>query len=336
MENESDKSEEAFRKKFREIAESCRDDGFNTLIVQVRPFCDALYESDYFPYSHILSGNQGDDPGYDALKIMCDICRELELDIHAWVNPYRVKTEETPKALSEDNPSGLCRCIETENCVILDPSDGEARKLIISGVREIVRNYDVDGIQFDDYFYPENIGDADSEAYEEYLEGAADEKRMSVEEWRKQNINLLIAQTYMAVHEEKDNVVFGISPQGNLGNNDTLYADVRSWCTVNGYVDYLCPQIYFSLDNPAMRFEDALDEWLELPRADGVKLYAGLAGYKAGSDSDEGTWLDRDDILAEEYKLCRDKGVGIMLFGYESLTNDNSKKEIKNLEKLFE
>lgn len=104
MENESSKTQKAFEDKFTEIAQKCSESGFNTLIVQVRPFCDALYKSSYFPWSHILTGTQGENPQYDALQIMCDICKENNLKIHAWINPYRVSSNETPKKLSDNNP----------------------------------------------------------------------------------------------------------------------------------------------------------------------------------------------------------------------------------------
>lgn len=104
MENDADKSEKSFKEKFTEIAENSVKSGFNTLIVQVRPFCDALYESEFFPYSHILTGLQGKNPGYDALKIMCEICKSYDLKIHAWINPYRVAVSKTPSELSDNNP----------------------------------------------------------------------------------------------------------------------------------------------------------------------------------------------------------------------------------------
>ena len=99
MENENDKSEQAFRNKFEKIAENCKGYGLNTLIVQVRPYGDALYKSEYYPWSHILTGTQGKNPGYDPLKIMCEISRKYNLQIHAWINPYRVTLNETPNKL---------------------------------------------------------------------------------------------------------------------------------------------------------------------------------------------------------------------------------------------
>ncbi len=335
MENEDDKSERAFRIKFDTIAKNSSNFGFNTLIVQVRPFCDALYKSKYFPYSHILTGTQGKNPGYDALQIMCEICRKYELDIHAWVNPYRISTNNTPAKLSEGNP--YCKDnsigLEAENGLYLDPSSKAARELIINGVTEIAENYDVDGIQFDDYFYPTQDEDFDRTQYEEYVNKKGEEHSMNLDNWRKANVNMLICDTYRAVHKISDKIEFGISPQGNIDNNENIYADVKSWCECKGFADYICPQIYFSLDNPALSFEDALDSWQELDFADNVKLYVGIAGYKAGTEDDEGTWLESNNILADEYKIISaDKNTdGFMLYSYACLENETAEKELKNL-----
>ena len=338
MENEPNRSEGAFREKFAHIAKVCADSGFNTLIVQVRPFCDALYPSGYFPWSHILSGQQGVSPGYDPLADICDICRTFGLDIHAWVNPYRVSVSQTPRELSDGNPfvTHPEMCIETESGVILDPSSADARELIENGVRELIENYDIDGIQFDDYFYPTDIGELDKEQYEAFLDTSATGKP-DWHRWREINVNILIAEVAMLVQNSGKDVVFGISPQGNLANNDALCADVTSWCCAMGYADYVCPQIYFSPDNPKLGFAEALSDWTSLDRARSVKLYAGLAGYKAGTDADEGTWLDREDILKEEYLLLKEKGLdGFMLYSFPSLESEEAGAEIRNLLSVLE
>ena len=338
MEHEEDKSEKAFTNKFETIAENCKNAGFNTLIVQVRPFCDALYKSAYFPYSHILTGTQGKDPGYDPLKTMCGICRGKGLKIHAWVNPYRVTYNNVPEKLSENNPYSADKntAIETDTTTVLDPSSEKTRKLISDGVAEIVKNYDVDGVQFDDYFYPVDIESQDIAQYNAYR-GKAKGEVMTLEDWRKANVNLLIAECCAAVHRNSKKAVFGISPQGNLENNAELYADVKSWCEVSGYCDYICPQIYFSLENPALGFEEALGEWCGMELCGNVKMYAGLAGYKAGTDDDEGTWEYSDDILYKEYNILKknNKVSGFMLYSYSSLLSDEAKKEIDNLKKLM-
>lgn len=333
MENEKDKSQKRFTEKFEEIAENCKNLGYNTLVVQVRPFCDALYKSDYFPWSHILTGEQGKNPNYDPLKIICDVCREKNLNIHAWVNPYRISTQNSPSELSENNPYVKDSSVgfKTQSGTYLDPSNENARRLIIDGIEEIVSNYDIDAIQFDDYFYPADMGSEDDTQYKEYINGCENES-MTLEEWRKANVNLLISEVYLRIHSIKNNVEFGISPQGNINNNDKLFADVQLWCTTKGYIDYICPQIYFSLDNPALTFEDSLQSWCELEFASNVNLYVGLAGYKAGTDDDEGTWLNDDNILAQEYNIIceNEKTNGLMMYSYASLFSDDGKKEMEN------
>lgn len=336
MENESSKTQKAFEDKFTEIAQKCRESGFNTLIVQVRPFCDALYKSSYFPWSHILTGTQGENPQYDALQIMCDICKENNLKIHAWINPYRVSSNETPKKLSDNNPyiKNSEIGIKTDNGIFLDPSNETAQQLISDGVKEIAENYDVDGIQFDDYFYPTEDESFDKKQYEAYIEKYGKENSMSLDNWRMQNVNTLICNVYRTIKSVDSSVEFGISPQGNIGNNDGLYADVKSWCTCKGFADYICPQIYFSLENPALTFEDCLDSWTSLDFDENVKLYVGLGGYKAGNgEYDEETWLLSDSILADEYDiLSNNKSVrGFMLYSYSCLEDDTAKKEINNL-----
>ncbi|MER2149168.1 MAG: family 10 glycosylhydrolase [Ruminococcus sp.] len=337
MENEADRSEAAFRKKFEAIADDCLSFGFNTLIVQVRPFCDALYPSKLYPASHILTGEQGKSPGYDALKIMCESCRKRGLSLHAWINPYRVTASQTPARLSADNPyrQNPSIGIQTASGIILDPADEAARQLILDGVKEIVSQYPVDGIHFDDYFYPTDIGDADSAAYEAYRRTVPQDAAMDLSDWRMANVNLLVAETYLTVHRYSQTVVFGISPQGNLGNNAQLYADVESWCRAKGYLDYICPQLYFSPDNPALRFADALGEWTATELAADVKLYVGLAGYKAGTDADEGTWQAHDDILSQELIILNSnqKVNGFMLYSYSALHDEAAKNEMQNLKK---
>lgn len=336
MENESSKTQKAFEDKFTEIVQKCRESGFNTLIVQVRPFCDALYKSSYFPWSHILTGTQGENPQYDALQIMCDICKENNLKIHAWINPYRVSSNETPKKLSDNNPyiKNSEIGIKTDNGIFLDPSNETAQQLISDGVKEIAENYDVDGIQFDDYFYPTKDESFDKKQYEAYIEKYGKENSMSLDNWRMQNVNTLICKVYRTIKSVDSSVEFGISPQGNIGNNDGLYADVKSWCTCKGFADYICPQIYFSLENPALTFEDCLNSWTSLDFGENVKLYVGLGGYKAGNgEYDEETWLLSDSILADEYDILRNnKSVrGFMLYSYSCLEDDTAKKEINNL-----
>lgn len=328
----TDMTKESFEEKLEAIIKTTKESGFNTLIFQVRPFSDALYKSSYYPWSHILTGTQGKDPKYDPLQIICDMCHKNSISVHAWINPYRVSTNETPDKLSENNPyvKDDSMGFKHNGNIYLDPSNEKARELIVNGVSEIVRNYNIDGIQFDDYFYPENSDEVDANKYEEYKASVANP--LSKENWRMNNVNTLIKEVYKAIHKYSKSLEFGISPQGNINNNKALSADVVTWCENEGYVDYICPQIYFSLDNPALTFEESLNDWVKLDRHKKLKLYIGLAGYKGGSDSDEGTWLDNNDILKNEIEICKAKGAdGIMLYSYESFSSKENEAEIKNV-----
>ena len=202
MENEDNQSESAFREKF------------------------------------VLTGIQGETAGYDALKVMCEICGNFGLDIQAWVNPYRVTVNNVPNELCDDNifvkhPE---LCIETDSGIILDPSNADARQLIEDGVLEIAESYDIDGVQFDDYFYPADIGETDYPEYMEYLDSHPS-SGLSLERWRELNVNILLSEIYLRLQNCGRNVTFGISPQGNLDNNANLSADVVSWCCIKGFAD---------------------------------------------------------------------------------------------------
>lgn len=327
-----DNKKEAFYQKIDDIIKDMKKANLNTMIVQVRPFCDAIYKSDYFPYSHIISGVQGKNPGFDPLSYICTACHKENIYVHAWLNPYRVQTKETPKKLCEDNPYMKDKSIgvELESGIYLNPANQKSQELITNGVREIVENYDIDGIQFDDYFYPPDSKDFDKEDYKTFTN--QNNSKITLKEFRMNNVNNLIKNVYTTVHNTKENVVFGISPQGNIDNNINISADVISWCEETGYIDYICPQIYFSLDNPKLTFEDSLKSWIETKKHDNLQLYIGLAAYKGGTDSDSGTWLDNNDILKTEIEILSEKQCdGFMLYSYESFHNQENAEEIQNV-----
>lgn len=331
VENESDK-QAAFKGKINRIIDDMKSANLNTMIVQVRPFSDAIYPSRCYPWSHILTGTQGEDPGYDPLGYIVQAAHDNDIMVHAWVNPYRVSTKDTPSELSDDNPAvkNSDIVVEVNGSLYLNPADENAIKLITDGVREIVRNYDVDGVQFDDYFYPPDCGDFDAEDYEVYRENT--DSPLSLENFRKNNVDRMVQSVYQAVRQTKNNVMFGVSPQGNLGNNEGLYADVEKWCAEEGYIDYICPQIYFSLDNPALTFEDGLQDWLDMEKHDELLLYIGIPAYKAGTEADGGTWQDNDEILKTEIEISRDSGTdGFMLYSYDSFHNEDNAEEVENV-----
>ena len=328
-------TQEAFEEHYRQIAQTAQEKGINALFVHVRPFSDALYPSAYYPWSHILTGTQGRDPGYDPLQFMIDTTHQLGMEFHAWINPLRVKTAETPAALADNNPYGTLGAespgyfMEYDGGVYLNPAYPAVRSLIAGGAAEIAQNYDVDGIHFDDYFYPSEDASLDSAAYEAYTQTV--EQPLPLLEWRAANINAMVAQVYESVKAAREEVAFGISPQGNIQNDEAMGADVKTWAAVPGYVDYLAPQLYFSFENQALPYQQALEEWAALPRHQGLKLYAGLALYKAGTDADGGTWLTRDNIIALQAEAALNAGYqGVILYSSEYLDAAQAAKELEN------
>ena len=328
-------TQEAFEEHYRQIAQTAQEKGINAMFVHVRPFSDALYPSAYYPWSHILTGTQGRDPGYDPLQFMIDTTHQLGMEFHAWINPLRVKTAETPTALADNNPYGTLGAespgyfMEYDGGVYLNPAYPAVRSLIAGGAAEIAQNYDVDGIHFDDYFYPSEDTSLDSAAYETYTQTV--EQPLPLLEWRAANINAMVAQVYESVKAAREEVVFGISPQGNIQNDEAMGADVKTWAAVPGYVDYLAPQLYFSFENQALPYQQALEEWAALPRHQGLKLYAGLALYKAGTDADGGTWLTRDNIIALQAEAALNAGYqGVILYSSEYLDAAQAAKELEN------
>ena len=331
VENETDR-EAAFKRKIDAVIEDMQRANLNTMVVQVRPFADAIYPSRYYPWSHILSGRQGEDPGFDPLQYIIEAAHGNGIWVHAWINPYRVSTQNTPATLSDDNPyvKDPTLGVEVNGSIYLNPASKSARELIVNGAVEIVENYEIDGVQLDDYFYPPDCGDFDKADYEAYV--SATDTPLSLADYRKDNVNQLIAAIYEAVHKTNRNILFGVSPQGNISNNDGIYADVKLWCAAEGYIDYICPQIYFSLDNPAMTFEDGLADWLRIEQHRNLALYIGIPAYKAGTDADDGTWLDSSDILKTEIEISREKGAdGFMLYSYDSFTGTENAAEIQNV-----
>lgn len=338
--NGTDYTEESFREKFGEITDTAKEYGCNALFLHVRAFCDALYKSEIFPSSHILWGEQGAEESYDALKIMCEICEKENLEIHAWINPYRVMAGTSQFELSEDNPYMLDSTIgvEYDGGIYLNPAKKEARNLIINGVKEILENYKVDGIHFDDYFYPTADESFDKAEYNQYLKAFQSERdAMPLNQWRKNNVNMLVAEVYRTIKEYNPDIEFGISPQGNIQNDLEMGADVKSWAECIGYVDYICPQLYYSIENPALKFQAGLDEWLQFDRHENLKLYAGLAVYKAGTDADEGTWKLESDILARELEIIREEKLdGYILYDYEAVISENAQAEMSVFKESLE
>ena len=340
-------SEEEFKSHFDEIIKTAKSNGINTLFVHVRSNCDAVYPSEIFPFSDIFTDDSHTAPDYDPLEYMISASHKAGLEFHAWLNPFRVISDTEKKSLKEDspcykwlhddNPDNDRNLIEYDGGLYLNPSKAETRSLIIDGVRELVNNYDVDGVHLDDYFYMFTELEYDAEDYADYVE-SIDEgfNALSLMQWRCTNINVLISGIYAVIKNVDENILFGISPQGNMDNDLEIGADVYSWCSRYGYVDYIAPQIYYNSDNPYLPFEQTVEDWKNIITNDRIKLYIGLALYKAGSDEDEGTWQTSDDIISRQIEYTRSADTdGFILYSWEYLENEQTAAEAANIRDIM-
>lgn len=297
----SSETAQDFEEKIKEAFKIILDTGLNAVTVQVRPCADAFYQSEYFPVSQYCFGTQGSELKYDPLEIMVSAAHALGLRIEAWINPYRVSQSNDINELSNDNPAKIWYQNEDtkSNVYISDkiyfnPASEAVTELIVNGVREIVMNYAVDGIHFDDYFYPTDKEEIDAKEYSAYVSAGGE---LSLGEWRRENVSNMVKSVYSAVKDSNSSVQFGISPQSKVSTDyNTLYADVERWASEEGFVDYICPQIYFGFYNEVQPFTRTAKEWSE--RTTAVKLYVGLPLYKAGAE-DEFASADQDYAINE-------------------------------------
>ncbi len=325
--------------------------GLNTVFVQVRPYGDALYQSQYFPWSHTVTGTEGKDPGFDPLSIMVKEAHQRGLRVEAWINPYRIRSGNSSVALSASNPAykwlqqGDSAVIQYNGVISYNPASQKAQQLIADGVAEIVKGYDVDGIHFDDYFYPTTDAAFDQSSYKAY-QGAGG--TLSLAQWRRQNVDDLIKKVYTTVKAIDPSVQFGVSPQGNNDNNlNGQYVDVSKWLTGAGYVDYICPQIYFGYQNSTHPFSQTASQWNNMISTTGVRLYIGLAAYKlgtvdnwAGDGAGKTEWTSTSDILSRMVQTGRNQSHygGFILFRYDSLFSASGtqiQREKQNLKAIL-
>lgn len=296
--------------------------GANVVLAQVRPFGDALYPSAYYPFSHLCTGVQGADPGYDPLAILVEEAHTRGLELEAWVNPYRLQAGGVPAQLCGESPALLHPdwVKEADGGLYLDPASPAVRQYIADALAELCRNYALDGIHFDDYFYPTTDPAFDAADY------AATDTALPLADWRRANVDALVALCCDTVH--RYGVRFGIAPQGDPEVNFTAqYSDTARWLAEPGFVDYLMPQLYWGLDyrkngDASHSLAELAARWLALPRAPEVALYAGLGAYRLGEGDGgdfPGEW-QTGRALADQLAWLQSEGIrGAALFRYGSL-----------------
>lgn len=316
-------SKQSFRKDFETILNEVIKYKTNTIIVHVRAFSDALYQSSLFPLSQIMTNQT--QLSFDPLVEMVDLAHEKGLYFEAWVNPYRISLNE--RTYNQFMNSIHRSWLNNESLTIhygtyqyiLNPASQKVRDYIVDGIKEIVSNYEVDGIHFDDYFYVSNTFGK------------------TTQEERLKNVNLLIKDVYQSIKAINNQVTFGISPQGNYENCINQGADVDTWLKESGYIDYLMPQIYWSNQygkkGKTKLFTQRAKLFASLKRCNDVQLYAGLALYHSGEElsDDQGWFLSSSNISDQVQILSRYGYNGYSLFKYSSLKKESAKKEMNEL-----
>ena len=278
----------------------------NAVYFQVRPAADALYASPYEPWSQYLTGRQGTDPGYDPLEFAVTEAHRRNLELHAWMNPYRVSSQTDPRKLVPWHPARQHPdwVFSYAGALYYNPGLPAVREFDTAVVTDVARRYDVDGIHFDDYFYPYPVPGAepfnDDAAFRRYSDGFTDRA-----EWRRDNVNQLVAGLAQAIRAVKPHLKWGISPFGiwrnastdrrgsatsGLESYDMIYADTRRW-VLEGWVDYITPQLYWSIGFPPAAYDKLVPWWAGVTGGTGVQLAIGQAAYKIGTDSPP-AWLD--------------------------------------------
>ncbi len=321
---------------FKEIA----DFKINNIFVQVRGNCDSIYPSKYFASNKGYCHNG--QLKFDALDIIVKTAHKSGLKIHAWINPYRISSSEE---YDINNP--IFNYISTvdistgESFTYIKPSSLDGRRLILNGVREIVENYQVDGIHIDDYFFPTTDESFDEYDYSVYR---SQDGVLSLEDWRRENVNVLVSSIYSIVKESNSECVFSISPGGDIDKNyNSCYADIKLWCKCEGFADMIIPQLYYGFENSSMPFEKTLKNWKDICQDSHVKLVAGLAVYKANTEdkyagAGKSEWQENSDIIKKQIECVRGNELdGFVFFSYNYIfSNSNLKNnEIINIKSVI-
>ena len=300
--------------------------GATVVLAQVRPFGDALYPSNYYPFSQLCTGVQGQDPGFDPLALLMQAAHARGLQLEAWINPYRLQSGNFPLLCAQSPALTHPEWTKTTaNGLYLDPANADVRTFIADAVAELCRNYPLDGIHFDDYFYPTTDTAFDADDY------AAAGTSLPLADWRRENVNALMTLCYQTAHQY--GVRFGAAPVGDPDRSYAeQYSDAALWLAQGGYVDYLMPQLYWGQaytknGSTAQSLGQLAARWAALPRAEDVTLAIGLGAYRIGDGDGSdtpGEW-STGHALADQLAALNTLGIASCgLYRYDSLFNNTA------------
>lgn len=309
--------------------------GINAVFVQVRPSADSLYRSQLVPWSSYLTGTAGKDPGYDPLAFMIEETHRRGMQFHAWFNPFRASTGSDASKLPVNHVANAHKdwIVTFGGKMYINPGIPAARQHIIEAVMEVVNGYDIDGVHLDDYFYPTGETASSKFSDDATFKLYNPSKLTNKGDWRRSNINAFVQELGEAVHQAKPDVSYGISPFGVWRNKssdltgsdtkasitayDSTYADVRAWIK-HGWIDYVVPQIYWSMSRKEVRYDLLADWWANEVRGTQVKLYIGHAPYKLATP--EIGWDSAEEIINQlQYNRSNPEISGSIFFSAKDL-----------------
>lgn len=301
---------------------------FNAVVLQVRPMADAFYSSQLEPWSSYLTGVQGADPGYDPLAFAVDEAHKRGLELHAWLNPYRIGPAGLQLASSHVAVSHPDWVVTFKDVRYFNPGIPEVRQHLKAVVRDLISRYAIDAIHFDDYFYPSGAKSASNPfGFDDQLSFARYGGSKDIHTWRADNVNAMVREVYETVRAANPKVLFGISPSGRRENSLELYADPFVWMD-NKWIDYLAPQIYWEFGHATADFAKQAAFWNG--NSYGVPVMIGIAAYKYKDPSYPafGTVSEFDrqlDLVGNYSKLY-----GCIFFRTKSLENTELFSFLKN------
>ena len=318
---------------------------FNAIFLQVRTMCDAFYQSSYEPWSSYLTGTRGKDPGYDPLEYAVAQCHSRGIQCHAWINPYRWSTGtnwNTPQDQALQQAGMLLSYNNgSSTYTILNPGLPETRERIVNVIREIITNYDVDGIIFDDYFYPSGIPtNSTAGDYRLWNESGVD---MTFADWRRNNVNMMVADVYNMIQETKPEVRFGISPAGVAGTASTsagqhgvtpcptgsdwqyngIFSDPLAWLE-QGTIDYISPQLYWKTTHATNPFGPLTKWWSYIAKHYGRHHYASHSiSFLAESSNTANDWAEVTKQINYSRQYTENKAPGAVLYSAKNINGNN-------------
>lgn len=339
------KDEGEYKKYITEIFKNMKELSVSDVFVHAVAFADAFYTSDILPQSSYVSLRS---TPFDVFAIVCDIAKEYDINVHAWINPYRISTKNDISNLEDNSLPVMWYNNQSDDVVVLqegiyfNPASINAQSLILNVVKELFQKYDISGIHIDDYFYPENGEDFDKEQYEAYKQNGG---TLSLADYRREQVNSLVKSLYSTVKSFGESKLFSISPCADIEKNyNKLYADVYSWCSEKGYCDIIIPQIYFGFLNSTMPFEETLIKWKNICTTDNIKLVPGLALYKigqadnfAGSGKDE--WIENEELLKQQIECLRKHscdGFALYSASYINFSKTFAKTQLNNIKSVVQ